>query len=89
MIRKKVKSIKLFQRSLFPKRFFIIDFSAAEIMIKKTKEEKNQKYIIQIPFRNILSLEDMDYDSWGPDDAKYCFKVMTTERPYWLYFTTE
>jgi hypothetical protein len=41
MIRKKVKSVKLFQRSLFPKRFFRIDFGAAEIMIKKTKEEKN------------------------------------------------
>lgn len=62
-LKKFVEKVKIFQMSIYPKRYFIIDFTSANIFIKHDKkvkskmtgdvrDMKNPKLKI-IPFRSI------------------------------------
>ena len=58
-------------------------------MIKKSKEETKEKYIITLPFRNVKEVSDLsEIDHFGPDDCQFRLYVLTTERPYYLYMRT-
>lgn len=59
-LRKFVEKVKFFQKTLHPKRYFIIDFTIASIIISYEKPrkdqmkapEKNKDWIV-LPFRDI------------------------------------
>lgn len=60
-LRKFVNKVKIFQKSLHPKRYFVIDFTIASIIIanekpteKQMDELEVQKDMIVMPFRDIL-----------------------------------
>lgn len=42
-IRKFVQEIRMFQKEIYPKRYFIIDFNTAKVKIFKTKKQSDQQ----------------------------------------------
>lgn len=54
-LKKRVQKLKFWQKGEYNKRFFILDFTIANIQIKTTKEETNKENIKKVPFRNIIS----------------------------------
>jgi hypothetical protein len=53
-LRKFVEKIKLFQTTIHPKRYFVIDFQGALLYIQKDKFEKKPENIKQVLFRDII-----------------------------------
>ena len=53
LLKKKVDKEKLFQKKLYPKRYFIIDYTRAMIQIKHDLDETSLDKIKQIPFRDV------------------------------------
>lgn len=63
LIRKNVSEVKFFQRNLFPKRYFVIDFTKANVYISHHEnfnprrdellEIKGDPKITIIPFRSV------------------------------------
>ena len=86
-LKKFVEKVKLFQMSLYPKRYFVIDFQLAILQIQKDKKVKfddpNNKKVL---FRDILDCylpkKDVSYDL--PGKWKHVFYLKTTERIYIL-----
>lgn len=76
----------MFQKTLFPKRFFLLDFKKAELVIKRKQHDEDKEIVL---FGNIIRCQNMEEDLWGPDDNKFCFKVLTNKRDYLLYASTE
>jgi len=92
-LKKYVEKVKLFQMTLYPKRYFIIDFTSANIYIKHdeltkiNQKEQNAKRVKVIPFRSIQ-------DSYMPGNEvpqsslpkgwKFIFYVQTIDRVYCL-----
>ena len=54
VLRKFVQKVKLFQRSVHPKRYFVIDFQTAVLTIKPDKKSKDEDKWKKILFRDIL-----------------------------------
>ena len=57
-LKKKVESVKFFQRKLFPKRYFEIHFPEAIIIIKHDSDTTDIKKIKQFPFRDVIELKE-------------------------------
>ena len=93
-LRKFVEKVKVFQRSLHPKRFFAIDFTIASVVIspdKPTAEEMkkmdlNKDWIV-MPFRDILEcyppMQVIDGRSL-PNNWPFPFYLKTVHRLYIL-----
>jgi len=54
LLRKFVDKVKIFQKTMYPKRFFIIDFRAAILYIKNDENTVDTNKIKEIPFCEIL-----------------------------------
>ena len=61
-LKKFVEQVKLFQRSVHPKRYFLIDFTTANVFIRKEPLRDKSIKLTQdketkiIPFRSILDV---------------------------------
>ena len=53
LLKKKVDKEKIFQKKLYPKRYFIIDYTRAVIQIKHKLDDKKEENTKQIPFRDV------------------------------------
>lgn len=92
-LKKFVKQVRIFQRSLYPKRYFVIDFTIAKIFVKQDKsctigpKEGSNSKVKVIPFRSIkdcyLSTVKLD-KSTVPKNWQNVFYVQTIERLYVL-----
>ena len=92
-LRKFVEQVKFFQMSVYPKRYFVIDFTLACVQIRDCKAkdkghlmdlEKTQKVI---PFRDVTDcyLPKGEIDKANlPKNWSFPFYVQTTERVYVL-----
>ena len=90
---KRVKEKKLFQISMYPKRYHAVDFTNGILFIKLNfQKSDNDSSTKQIPFRNIISMQKpgvqeesyiMRNDCAQP--YKYPMFLKTTERDYQLY----
>lgn len=76
--------MKMFNLSIFPKRYFVINFKFARLIIYHNKEdEKSGKTIL---FRDILSCEDTK--GKNTKDGTSPFIIKTSERQYILVAPT-
>ena len=57
-LKKQVSEVKLFQTTLFPKRYFVIDYASATIFIKSSKKlsDDPSDKCKHLPFRSILEV---------------------------------
>ena len=87
---KKVNKVKFFQKTAYPIRYFIIDYTSAVMHIKHNKDDaitdKNTK---QVHFRDIKDVrmpsEEIEKQIRNKDSLvnwKYPFFVDTVERPF-------
>ena len=53
LLKKKVDKEKLFQKKLYPKRYFIVDYTRAMIQIKHKLDDNNAENTTLIPFRDV------------------------------------
>ena len=53
-LRKFVEKVKFFQKSVHPKRYFMVDFQSAILTIKHDKDSKDASDIKKVLFRDIL-----------------------------------
>ena len=53
-LRKFVEKVKFFQKSVHPKRYFVVDFQSAIMTIKHERDSKDPSDIKRILFRDIL-----------------------------------
>lgn len=52
-MRKRVQEVKFFQKNLFPKRYHIIDFTKAQLVIQNKPDSTDASKIKRVPFRDI------------------------------------
>jgi|APSaa5957512535_1039671.scaffolds.fasta_scaffold230981_1 hypothetical protein len=92
-LKKFVEKVKVFQMSIYPMRYFLIDFTSANIYIKhdknvkiKNNDPKNSKVKV-IPFRSVkdcyLARSDVSNMSL-PKGWQHAFYVVTIDRLYVL-----
>lgn len=94
-LRKRVSEIKFFQKNLFPKRYHIIDFTKAQMIIQSKPLQTDLTKIKRIPFRDI-------YNAYLPTEENdkilrklssgssyvFPFFVKTPDRIFELYTST-
>lgn len=97
-LKKFVEKIQLFQLTIYPKRYFEIDFQTAEIYIKHDpnailnpvgwqKESRTNTNVKSIPFRSVVDCykpgKEMEKVSL-PKKWVYAFYLITIERKFVL-----
>lgn len=85
-LRKFVEKIKFFQTTIYPKRYFMIDFQQAFLNIQTDRIEKNKSKIKVVWFRDILDcyLPKKDVQHQLPENWEHCFYLQTRERMFIL-----
>lgn len=86
-LKKFVEKVKLFQMSLYPKRYFFIDFQLALMYIQKSStQNQKDKDVKKILFRDILDcyLPKRNVSLDLPGDWKHVFYLKTNERTFIL-----
>ena len=92
-LRKFVEEVKFFQMSVYPKRYFMIDFTLACVQIRYSKakdkihEAELEKIEKRIPFRDVTDcyLPRGEIDKANlPKNWAFPFYVQTTERIFVL-----
>lgn len=88
-LRKFVQQVKIFQRSLHPKRYFLVDFQAAMLLIMREKGA-GEKDTTSVFFRDIVDcyLPKKDMKDELPKNWKQVFYLKTSERLYILLAKT-
>lgn len=99
ILRKFVEKVKWFQRSVHPKRYFIIDFTIASIVIShgaykplSTAEINLQEECTVMPFRDVLDCylpRNLIDRASLPKNWQYPFFLKTTNRLYTLISKSE
>lgn len=86
---KHVRTLKFFQSTRFPRRYFVIDKQQGTLTIKEDEKKKGSKTIV--PFREIVSCEKGKPEPVLDKECewKYVFVLFTIPRPYRLYARTE
>ena len=92
-MKKFVDKVKLFQRSVHPKRYFLIDFTSANLYIRKDPWKDKTIKIGQdaetktIPFRSVTDVylpKGEIHQTALPKKWKWPFYVQTDDRTYVL-----
>ena len=65
------------------KRYFVLNFREAQLVIKKEMFSEGNKKII--PFQNIMECTDTDKNHFGLKDYLYGFTMKTINHTYELY----
>lgn len=94
-LRKRVQEVKFFQRNLYPKRYHIIDFTKAQMLIQNSKTQTDPSKIKRVPFRDIQSAylptdgcDKMLRKLASGSQYVFAFFVKTTNRVFELYTST-
>lgn len=94
-LKKRVSEVKLFQTKVFPTRFYIVDFSNAQMIIQNRADDKKEEEKLIIPFRNIkesfLPLPEYEKKIKKICSKKYNypFFIKTVDRLFELYASQE
>jgi hypothetical protein len=90
-LRKFVQKVKFFQKTVHPKRYWVIDFQTAIMTIQKEKEDKHQSENKKILFRDILDcyLPKTDIEDQLPKNWEHAIYLQTRDRLFVLCARTE
>ena len=91
---KKVSKVKFFQKTAYPVRYYIVDYTAAVIHIKHKKEDAlTASDVKSIAFRDVRSVYGPRPGQLKPTDCQdpwvFAFYVETVARKFQLYAQTE
>jgi hypothetical protein len=93
-MKKRVQEVKFFQKKLFPRRYFRIDFAQAKIQIQhKIGGDENKTQTLQ--FGDIKDVKTFDGEfeillkKDGPEFFNYPFMITTNDRDQYLYAYSE
>ena len=97
-LRKFVQKVRFFQKSLYPKRYFVIDFTIAKMFIKKDRaleagpNDTPTSDVKVLPFRSILDCSKPCVTSIPSDVPKkwrHLFMLRTIDRVFTLFAQSE
>lgn len=85
-MKKFVEKVKLFQKTVHPTRYFILDFQTAILTIKHDHKSTDKSQMKKILFRDILDcyLPLAKPEHKPPKGWEHCLYLRTTERLYFL-----
>ena len=100
IVRKAAHKLQLFQRGAYQKRYLIVDFTSANIMLKHDKTVVADPTFLStddckfLPFRSILDCyqsrkDDSTIKRSFPSSWQFCFWVLTSEREYMFLCQSE
>ena len=91
---KMVDKINFFQKTPYPKRYFVIDYSSGMVIIKHNYNVLNSyTNNTTIPFRDFIAVSPRGYDNVTNNHSKkpyiYPFFVKTINRTYLLFGSSD
>jgi len=90
-LKKKVQELKFWQKKIYPKRYFVIDFSTAVICIRHAKDDTK---FVSVPFREVLDVyipppqKESKIKFECSKNFNFPFYLETKERKYLLFTAT-